>query len=300
MTIPPSWPLDSPEHLAEALREQGTTPEDREVLTPALLRLTEWQAPRPTATDTQRLLACLIPSLPAISPVRQAIRDRSRSQQGRLVALLEVARVQVSLVRPAFWLVSVLVLCAGVAAILEGPRLGYSQTLRSLFDQSLLLRALGPLLVYLGTITVFRGASLRVLEFELSCQPTPVQLTLARLLIVLGYDVGLGLLLSLALWSLGSGGFLLLTLHWLMPLLLVAGLALLLSLRLDVYRAASLAYGGWLALLLLDMQAPVFGSPPIVPLTSLAEVIFGLAGVACLALALLRLEQNLARMLPRT
>jgi hypothetical protein len=127
-----------------------------------------------------------------------------------------------------------------------------------------------------------------------------VQLTLARLLIVLGYDVGLGLLLSLALWSLGSGGFLLLTLHWLMPLLLVAGLALLLSLRLDVYRAASLAYGGWLALLLLDMQAPVFGSPPIVPLTSLAEVIFGLAGVACLALALLRLEQNLARMLPRT
>lgn len=297
----PSWPLDSPEHLAEALREQGTAPEELDMLAPALLRLADWQAPRPTAADTRQLLARLTPFLPAVSPVRQAIRSRQSSPQGRFAALLEVARVQVSLVRPAFWLVSVLVLCAGAAAIVGGPHLGYSsQTLRSLFDQSLLLRALGPLLAYLGTITVFRAASLRVLEFELSCEPTPVQLALARLLIVLGYDVGLGLLLSLALWMFGSGSFLLLTLHWLMPLLLVAGLALLLSLHLDVYRAAALAYGGWLALLLLDMQAPVFGGPPLVPLTLLAEIIFGVAGVAFLALALLRLEQSLPRMLPRT
>jgi hypothetical protein len=300
MTTPPSWPLESKDHLAEALREQGAAPEEIDALAPALLRLAEWQAPRPTAADTERLLARLTPSLLAISPVRQALRARRASPQGRLAALLEVARVQVSLVRPAFWLASVLILCAGAAAVVGGPHLGYTQVLRSLFDQSLLLRVIGPLLAYLSTLTVFRGASLGVLEFELSGQPTPLQLTLARLLLVLGYDVALGLVLSLVLWALGSGSFLLVTLHWLMPLLLVAGLALLLSLRFGVSTAAALAYGGWLALLLLDSQAAALGSPPILPLTLLAELLFGLAGIACLALALLRLEQSLPRLLPRT
>ncbi|HEX4208044.1 MAG TPA: hypothetical protein VHZ51_28345 [Ktedonobacteraceae bacterium] len=43
-----------------------------------------------------------------------------------------------------------------------------------------------------------------------------------------------------------------LTLSWFTPLLLVAGLALLLSLRLSIRVAASLAYGSWLALLAIS------------------------------------------------
>src|SRR5437660_1443980 len=80
-------------------------------------------------------------------------------------------------------------------------------------------------------------------------EPADTRRLLARLVIVLGYDVGLGLVLSLLLWAGGTGQVLALTLAWLMPLLLVAGLALLLSLRLSVQAAASLAYGSWLAVL---------------------------------------------------
>ena len=92
-----------------------------------------------------------------------------------------------------------------------------------------------------------------MLELELVCPPSPLQLVMARLVIVLGYDVGLGLALGLVLWAGGAEHVLALTLSWLMPLLLVVGLALLLSLRLPVQAAASLAYGSWLAILAMAM-----------------------------------------------
>ena len=72
-----------------------------------------------------------------------------------------------------------------------------------------------------------------MLEFELASPPSPRQLTLARrLVVVLSYDLALGLLLSLLLWPRSGAGFWLLTLHWLAPLLLGVGLTLLLSLAL--------------------------------------------------------------------
>ncbi|HEY7127511.1 MAG TPA: hypothetical protein VH540_26525 [Ktedonobacterales bacterium] len=37
----PSWPLDNPDHLAEALHEQEATPEEIVDLMPVLLRLSE-------------------------------------------------------------------------------------------------------------------------------------------------------------------------------------------------------------------------------------------------------------------
>ena len=69
-----------------------------------------------------------------------------------------------------------------------------------------------------------------MLELELVCPPSPVQVTIARLVLVLGYDLALGLAWGLALWVAGTP----------------QGLALLLSLRLFVKTAAARAYGGWL------------------------------------------------------
>jgi hypothetical protein len=280
----PPWPLDDSEHLAEALQEQGATPEEIEDLTPILLRLAEWQAPQAALADTQRLLVQLTPALPAPSPVRQAIREER--QRGSLYWLLSLARTQVSLMSLSFWLVSAFVTLLGALVVLTIPRLE---------DPVFYLRAMGPLLAYLGTVSAFRGTQLRVLEFELACLPTPWQLALARLVIVLGYDVGLGLAFCLVLWAGGAGQVLALLISWFMPLLLVAGLALLLSLRLSIQAAAALAYGSWLALLALSatfqFQAPL--------LTTLAEVILGGLGMALLAFALLRLHSNMHRLLPR-
>jgi hypothetical protein len=289
MTIP-SWPLDSADHLAEALREQDEAPEEIADLTPALLRLADWQAPQPTDTDTGRLLARLLPALPRLSPVRQAIRARRMSQRGRLAALLGTARTQVSLFHPAFWLLSAGVMLAGAAAMLSSASV----------NQSLLLRAIGPFLAYLGTTTAFRGVNLRVLEFELACPSSPVQLALARLVIVLGYDLGLGLALSLALWAHDKASFLMLTLYWLMPLLLVAGLALLLSLRLPVQTAAAISYGGWLALLALDSTGALGSRAFFLPLSEQVEGGMSLLGLALLVIALLRFQAAVSRLLPRS
>jgi hypothetical protein len=198
--------------------------------------------------------------------------------------LLATARTQVSLFGLGFWLVSALITLVGVVVVLS----------KLLSDQEMVLRASGPLLAYLGTIVVFRGREARVMELELVCLPSPLQLALARLVIVLGYDVGLSLALSLVLWAGGSGQVLALTLSWLMPLLLVTGLALLLSLRLSVQAAAFLAYGGWLAFLAIsstsNLQALLL-APPL-------EVLLGCIGLAGLSIALLRMHTDMHRLLP--
>jgi hypothetical protein len=287
------WPFERPEQLADALHEQGATPEESADLLPALRRLSEWQAPQPEPADTRRLLARLTMELPALSPVRHAIREH---RQHRISWLLATARAQVSLFGLSFWLVSALVTLvgAGVASsnVLVDAGVASSNVLPV---QELILRASGPLLAYLGTIVAFRGRGARVLELELVCLPSPLQLALARLVIVLGYDVGLGLALSLALWAGGSGQVLALTLSWLMPLLLVAGLALLLSLRLPVQAAASLAYASWLAVLTLgsatSLQALLF-APAL-------AVLPGCIGLVLLAIALLRIHTDMHRLLPR-
>lgn len=279
------WPFEQPEQLGELLREQGASPEERADLLPALRRLSEWQAPQPEPADTRRLLARLTPALPAPSAVRQAIRAHQQRRHANVSLLLATARAQVSLFGLGFWLVSALVTLVGSVVVLS----------KILSDQEVVLRASGPLLAYLGTLVAFRGRGARVLELELVCPPSPLQLVMARLVIVLGYDVGLGLALGLALWAGGAEHVLALTLSWLMPLLLVAGLALLLTLRLPVQAAASLAYGSWLAILTIcsttNLQALL--------LTPELSVLPGCIGVVLLVIALLRLHADMHRLLPR-
>jgi hypothetical protein len=284
--LPPQspGPFERPEQLAEALREQGVAPEELANLVPAVHRLSEWQAPRPSSADTQRLLVQLATALPALSPVRQAIRAHRQRQGAGVRWLLATARIQVSLFGPAFWLVSALVTLLGAGVVLS----------KVLPDQGLLLRASGPFLAYLGTSIAFRGTTARALECELVCPPSPVQLALARLVVVLGYDVALGLALSLALWVGGTEQVAALMLSWFMPLLLVAGLALALSLRLSIQVAASLAYGGWLAALAMDANVNL----PLLRLTPATDALLGGIGLALLAVALLRLPTDMLRLLP--
>ncbi len=281
----PSWPSEQPDQLAALLREQGATPEEIADLLPAVQRLAEWRAPAATPAETRRLIAALTLAPPVLSPVRQAIHQRRERQGVGVVFLLATARTQVSLFGMEFWLVSAFLTLVGAVVVLSKAPL----------DHDVVLRAIGPLLAYLGTIVAFRGKDERTLELELVCLPSPLQLALARLVIVLGYDVGLGLALSLALWAGGSRQALALTLAWIMPMLLVAGLALLLSLRLSIQAAASVAYGSWLAFLALGAAAPL-QAPPLTPLS---EALLGGLGLALVAVALLRIHTDMGRLLPR-
>lgn len=282
MAQPPSrWPFERAEQLFEALHEQGLSPAESAEVFPAVQQLSAWQAPQPEPGDTRRLLARLLSELPETSPVRRAIREHRRH---RIAALLTTARAQVSLFGPGFWLVSALVTLLGAVIILT----------KILPDQELVLRACGPLLAYLGTVVAFRGSGHKTLELELVCLPSPFQLALARMVIVLGYDIALSLALSLALWAGGAEQVMALTLSWLMPLLLVAGLALLLSLRFSMQVAAPLAYAGWLIVLPLASASHLHISRLALPL----DVLPGLLGLALLTAALLRLRANVQRLLP--
>jgi hypothetical protein len=269
--------------LREALRELDATPAEIAAWTPLVRRLAEWPEGHITQASQEYLLSVLEQAMPLHSAVRQAIREQ---KPRRVTALLATARTQVSLFGLGFWLVSALVTLIGAVVVVK-----------YLFsDQALVLRISGPLLACLGTIVAFRGRGTRVLELELVCLPSPLQLAVARLVIVLGYDVGLGLALSLLLWAGGSGQVLTLTLSWLMPLFLVAGLALLLSLWLSMQVAASLAYGSWLAFLAISTVPPL----QTLLLTPALLVLPGGIGLAGLSIALLRMHAGMHRLLPQS
>jgi hypothetical protein len=216
-------------------------------------------------------------ALPQRSSVRQAVRAHL-ARRGQLARLLATVHSQVSVLRLSFWVLSALLALLGIIIELAPAQNGLSL---------LWLRALAPLLAYLSVASVFRGAGLHTLEWELACPPSALQLISARLVIVLGYDIALGLLLSLVAWGQGEGSFLMVTLHWLVPLLLVAGLALALSLRFSVPVAVGVPYGAWLALLIVTA-----GSQGSV-LSPRGEVALGLAGIALLAFALWRLTRQI-------
>lgn len=281
-----SQPLDSAEELAKALHEQGLSPEEAAELAPELMLLKRWSAPVPTRAETEQLIEHLMPYIPAVSPVRRALRERRRSLWDDFAWMVELARIQVSILRPSFWLLSVLVALLG--ALLLVPR--------TTSHDALVLLALGPLWSYLSALSVFRSAELNVLELELACPPSPRQLMIARLAVVLGYDVLLGMGLSGLLFTQGEARLLTFTSYWLAPLFLVAGVTLLLSLRMPVTRAASIAYGGWLVILMMlwlysesDLSATF---------TLERDLMLAAAGMACLALAVYRLGRATPRLLP--
>jgi hypothetical protein len=298
--LPPqsSDPFDGEAQLREALREQGVAPDELPGMFAAVRRLVEWPAPQPSSADTQQLLTRLAHALPSFSPVRQAIRERQRRPTDSIIGLLVTARAQVSLFGLSFWLVSALITVVGAIAALgmAGP----TPDAQQFATQEVVLRASGPLLAYLGAVIAFRGMGMRTLECELVCVPSPWQLALARLVIVLGYDLTLGLVLCLVLLAGGARDVLTLLVSWFMPLLLVAGLALLLSLRLSIQTAASVAYGAWLVVLSLDAIAKIqhMQTVPLLALTPPSEALLGSLGVALLTVVLLRLRTDLPHLLP--
>ena len=177
----------------------------------------------------------------------------------------------------------------GGLLILGGPDL----------NPTFLLQVTGPLLSYLGTTVAFRGNGLHILEFELACPPSPRQLTLSRLIIVLSYDILLGLLLSTFLWSFSGFSFWLLTLHWLAPLLLGIGLTLLLSLRIPIHQAAGISYVGWLAILVAGMISQNGIQRLAGTFSYGVELGFALAGLVMLGIVLMFLPKAITGLLPR-
>jgi len=283
--IPRDAPPPDPDYLIAQLREQGESDAALADLLPVVMQVAAAPRPVASAAETTHLLKALLPLLPAVSPVRQVLRH----EQALLTRFLRVARAQVSLLHMSFWLVSAVITLLGIVAGLTALPPEFALT----------LRAGGPLLAIIAVHSAFRGARQGVLELELSCPLSAFGLTLTRLVIILGYDVLLGLLMSsaLAVGRVEAGGLLALTLHWLAPLLLVGGAALLGSLWVRLEIAAGASYGTWLLLLgwtIVEHQQGVVSR-----LLATGEGGLGLLGLALLILAADRVRAAAPALLPR-
>jgi len=193
------------------------------------------------------------------------------------------------MLHPLFWLLSAGIVAIGAGALSGDIRL----------NQALYLQALGPLLAYLGASLAFRGMGLRMLECEMACPPSLVQITLARLVIVLAYDLLLGTAMTWLVSVRAHMSLAVVLAHWLMPLLLVMGLALVLSQWLTISWSASLAYGAWLGLVATQM-ATLPNSSQTWTTSAQFELAIGIAGMILLTLTLARLRDVAPRWLPRS
>jgi hypothetical protein len=162
----------------------------------------------------------------------------------------------------------------GVALLLVAPNL----------SRGLVFLLAGPLLAYLGTAAGFREESLRVLEVEFACPVTPRQLTIARLLVIVGYQAAVGMALTAVLSTVGGAPWAAVTLLWLAPLLVATGATLLASLRVGVARAGALVYAAWIVVAVTSWRVGLGWVAS--PAAELALVALGLALTAA-AVALL-------------
>ncbi|MFZ5826035.1 MAG: hypothetical protein ACOY94_17200, partial [Bacillota bacterium] len=194
------------------------SPAELEELLAAATALRSSPTPLPTAAETDRL-AALAADLVAPPPSEVARALEAGGRASWLAEALAAVRPQVRILRRPFWLASAAVVAAGLPLLDTGLRssLGIDLT----YGGFLLIIA--PVLAALGVAYAFRSAGTGMVEVEMACPLSPVQLLLGRLFWVTAYDAALLGAASLAAAGLEPGmrlGFLLV--GWLAPMLLLA------------------------------------------------------------------------------
>lgn len=201
------------ERLRALLAEDTDSLEDVESLLPFVARLAEWSAPSPSPSTTVRLLESLLPELPA--PV-------SRLERGLSWWPLLLLRAQLRVVRGEIWWSTGIVMLLGVIVTLGT----YDPSTTGLLP----FTALSPVMAAIGVALLYDSDIQLVLELESSTPASTRLLLLARLTLVFGFNLSLGLGGSVALALLQSNLSLWpLILSWLAPMAFLSCFAFLLS-----------------------------------------------------------------------
>ncbi|MEV8632529.1 hypothetical protein AB0395_12805 [Streptosporangium sp. NPDC051023] len=188
-----------------------------------------------------------VPAPPGPEIVRSALW-RSALEGGRPPAVPRVVRVWELLVMEArvqplpIWLVSALVMATGVGFVLAEPSTAVS-----------VLALVAPLVAGMGIAAACGPRDGRVFELVAVTPTSPRVILLARMTLVFGYDLALGLAASalLSLPMLGSvadsaaAQLVSLVTAWLGPTAVIAALSLLLSVCWNAEGAAGVALAVW-------------------------------------------------------
>ncbi len=234
------------ERYRRLLIEQDEPEDEALRLATALKHLDAWQI-EVGPEETDQLLRRIQTHASARGVRAGIIRaERDRPLQG-LMSFLAMVASQVQVIRPEFWALSLTIATLGLLVLSRGLQASLA----------LALWLVGPLLALLAVHVAFAGPAGRMIEIELACPPSPTRLVVARLVVVLGYEIAVMLLVSVGLAGLGGGEpfFTVLT-HWLAPMFLVAGLELILGTRLLWLKSGGLAYLIWVGMVLFLANVP--------------------------------------------
>jgi hypothetical protein len=198
--------------------------------------------------------------------------------QSRVGHSWHVLRGQVPLVRRSIWAASAATMALGVlVAVLASGR----------HTSDLILSLFVPAIAGVGMAFLYGPENDPGLELALATPTSPRIVLVSRLLLVLGYDLALALGASGVVVLAHGGDVLAATPLWLGPMLLLAGISLLLSLLLSAIAAVASALG----LFVVDLvtRSNVAGRSATGPLSSIASLWQTNPAILLLALVLLML-----------
>ena len=198
----------------------------------------------PSAALMDRVWAAIDAPVPTPAPAWATLGRRA-------AALWQLARAQVPLVPVGIWAVSAAAVATGLLVALL-MRQGANLASQSLFGLVV------PLVTAVGVAFIYGPENDAGLEIALATPMSPRAVLLSRLALVFGYNFGLALSATVVLAIARGGDFSLLASLWIGPMLLLAGLSLLISVALSTM-AGVVSAAGLLCVHLLTAAATLLG-----------------------------------------
>jgi hypothetical protein len=208
-----------------------------EILPEDLQQIAQWYAtqpvPEPTPEFTQRLMTRLQTEEVAVARV-------SFQSRQSIIQTLRMARWQLALLGPWFWITGAVLLVLGLGA---APFLPQSEAI------TLLIYAL-PLTAVLSAVYALRRVTPGLRDLEKSSPTGFIEMMTGVVLALVCFDVALGVLATVALSLVHWAAFGSLLVSWLGPLLLLVAISLPVALRWGAFPAMLVGGGPWLVLML--------------------------------------------------
>jgi len=225
-------------NLLDKLRQDADSPKEADELLPVVQRLVAWQAPVPTRCNTARLIAALGQVL-SREPEARFHNPPSTIRNPKF--LWQLMRAQLGVVHREIWWASALVMGLGVLVTLASDA-------SAPLDATLPFALVAPIVTAVGMAFLYGPTADPAIEIELAAPVSSRMILLARLALVFGFDLGLGLAGSAALSFLHSNiSFWPLVSAWLAPMTFLSMLALLLTvLTLDSGLGMLVSLGLWI------------------------------------------------------
>lgn len=182
-----------------------------------------------------------IDNLTGLVPAR-----RKRIRDNKIFSLLKIASNEIRFLSSSYWLISFGIFILGMCLILEN----YGSIIKgsSPYASAVLM---SPIPFILSFLEIFKGREEGVAELELSCKISIGEIMLSRLVIICIYNILLNTLFSAALVTLNNRiVFWKVTLMWLTPFTLAAGIGLILVSRMRGSYVTVIFTGVWMVLVI--------------------------------------------------